>query len=99
MNEDFKFPQAILKQINECSNGGFMLFNFNAKGTPEVYFHSDSDLHTIALLSHAENYVKAAKLTHQEICLNSIQESENLLDELDDDDDIEFWKDSEDPEE
>ena len=101
MSEDFKFPAAILKQINECSNGGFLLFNFNAAGSPEVYFHSDSDLHTIALLSHAENYTKAAKMTHQEICLNSIEAADNLLDEIEDDldDATEPWKKDEDPEE
>lgn len=100
--ENFKFPRSLLQQINECSNGGFVLFNFNSTGNPEVYFHSDSDLHTIALLSHAENYVQAAKASHQQICLDSIEGSEIMgdIEDFDDDDDVESWrKDNEDPEE
>ena len=75
MSEKFKFPKSLLDQINECSNGGFLLFNYNSNGTPEVYFTSDSDMHTLALISHAEGYIKACKIQHEEIAMGSIQES------------------------
>ena len=74
MSEKFKFPKSLLSQVNECSNGGFVLFTFNAEGTPEVYFTSDSDMHTIALISHAEGYIRACKTQQEEIVMGSIQE-------------------------
>ena len=96
MSRDFKFPAALLKQINECSNGGYLLFNFDADGKPGVFFQSDSDLHTIAIMAHAETYIMAAKAAHEDVCIQSMQNPIDIddLDEFNDEDDDsdELWQ-------
>ena len=38
----FNFPDAVLKQIDECSFGGYVLFNFSNKGEPQVFTKFDN---------------------------------------------------------
>jgi len=71
----FKIPRSLLHQLNECSKGGFLLFNFDEDGTPQVYMIADSDMHSLAMIAHAEGYIEAAKSNHIQIASDSISAS------------------------
>ena len=49
----FKVPDSLLKQIDECSFGGYILFNFSAKGEPQVFTKFDNQINAMALLYYA----------------------------------------------
>lgn len=46
----FNFPNNLLKQLDECSFGGYILFNFNSKGDPQVFTKFDNQMNAMALL-------------------------------------------------
>ena len=49
----FKFPEEILTKINECSYGGFLLFNFDEDGEVQTFGSFDDKL----ALSAMEKYL------------------------------------------
>ena len=49
MEKNFKFPPQILENINECSNGGYVLFNFDDQGRPKVFSSADTPMCAMAL--------------------------------------------------
>ena len=73
--EAFTFPVAFLTQINEYSNGGFILINFDAEKNPRVFFQFDDTLSSLALTSHTENWALAMKSVNQEMMTESVKES------------------------
>jgi hypothetical protein len=52
----FNFPPALLKQIDECSFGGYILFNFSSKGEPQVYTKFDNQINAMALLYYLKTW-------------------------------------------
>ena len=44
MNSKHRMPDIILDQISEWSCGGFMLFNFDEEGNPQVYSKTEDEL-------------------------------------------------------
>jgi hypothetical protein len=52
----FNFPPALLKQIDECSFGGYILFNFSNKGEPQVYTKFDNQINAMALLYYLNTW-------------------------------------------
>ena len=52
----FNFPESLLKQINECSYGGYILFNFSVKGEPQVYTKFDNQINAMALLYYLNTW-------------------------------------------
>lgn len=59
---DFKIPESFLNQLNEFSNGGYILFTFTAKGSPVAYHNIDDDAHYLALLKSIERYSVEAEI-------------------------------------
>ena len=43
----FKIPDSLLKQIDECSFGGYILFNFSNKGEPQVFTKFDNQINAM----------------------------------------------------
>ncbi|NBW17337.1 MAG: hypothetical protein EBR82_56095 [Caulobacteraceae bacterium] len=43
----FKIPDSLLKQIDECSFGGYILFNFSSKGEPQVFTKFDNQINAM----------------------------------------------------
>lgn len=41
--ESTRIPEPLLDQISEWSCGGFMLFNFDEEGNPQVYSKVESE--------------------------------------------------------
>ena len=52
----FNFPDAVLKQIDECSFGGYVLFNFSNKGEPQVFTKFDNQINAMALLYYLNTW-------------------------------------------
>lgn len=59
----FKFPDSLLHQVNECSNGGFILFNFDDQKNPQIYTNFDDSMSALAL----QNYVDICSKTFQNV--------------------------------
>lgn len=57
------FPKAVLEQINECSNGGFILFNFDIDRNPQIFSNFDDSMSALAL----QNYIDICSKTFQNI--------------------------------
>jgi len=53
--KDFKFPKQLLNQVEECSNGGFVLFTFNESGQPQVFTRCDNVAMALALQTQISN--------------------------------------------
>lgn len=73
--EKFVFPERFLNQINEYSNGGFLLINFDAEKNPCVYFNFDDNLSSLAILSYAENWCQAMKSVNNSILTESLKDA------------------------
>mgnify|MGYP001568221865 FL=1 len=97
MEEDgFKIPSSLLKQLDECSFGGFVLFSFDSKGNPQVHSKSDNSLNAMAVQGFISDWSKAmnrisvdntTEILKNEINDEDIAEEDSQWDEsfLDDD--------------
>ena len=54
--KSFKIPDSLLKQIDECSFGGYILFNFSSKGEPQVFTKFDNQINAMALLYYVNTW-------------------------------------------
>lgn len=68
----FQFPPKLLEQINECSNGGFALFNFDDQGLPQIYSMIDNPICALALQSHVQNWGKAMETFNVETSVDHL---------------------------
>ena len=57
--KNFSMPSSILGQINECSTGGFVLFNFDEDGESQIHASFDDEAHFLALHSHVFGWSQA----------------------------------------
>jgi hypothetical protein len=49
INKEQRMPDIILDQISEWSCGGFMLFNFDEDGNPQVYSKAEDERNAMAM--------------------------------------------------
>ena len=68
----FNFPESLLKQIDECSYGGYILFNFSAKGEPQVYTKFDNQINALALLYYVNTWSQSVDQLNLEATTNQI---------------------------
>ena len=68
--QEFVFPKQVLNQINECSNGGYVLFNFDSEGTPQVFSQVDDTSRAMALQLHISNWAKALEAYNLETAMD-----------------------------
>ena len=59
-----EFPQQLLNQIKENSNGGFFLVAINGAGNLSVHFDCDNDIACLAVVSQIEKWVGATRQAH-----------------------------------
>jgi hypothetical protein len=57
----FQFPDKLLDQINECSNGGFILFTFDDEGMPQPYAQFDNPIAVLALRQYIADWSAAVQ--------------------------------------
>jgi len=55
-------PEQILERVNECSNGGFILFSIREDGAPVLSYSFDCQIIQIGLLQFAGDSIEQIKL-------------------------------------
>ena len=83
----FKIPDSILKQIDECSFGGYILFNFSNKGDPQVFTKFDNQINAMALLYYLNTWGQSIDQLNLEATTDLIARKNNK--EFDDEEDEE----------
>ncbi|NBW09882.1 MAG: hypothetical protein EBR82_17840 [Caulobacteraceae bacterium] len=68
----FKIPDSILKQIDECSFGGYILFNFSSKGEPQVFTKFDNQINAMALLYYVNTWSQSVDQLNLEATTDQI---------------------------
>ena len=72
----FVIPDATLNQLNEFSNGGFILFYFNGEGYPEVYTKFDNPMHAMALQYYVEHWAEAIEAVNLDASVDAIKKDD-----------------------
>lgn len=81
----FHFPNSLLKQIDECSFGGYVMFNFSAKGEPQVFTKFDNQINAMALLYYVNNWSQSVDQLNLEATTNQIAKKNDEEDDAKDD--------------
>lgn len=76
----FNFPNNLLKQLDECSFGGYILFNFNEKGNPQVYTKFDNQMNAMALLYYLGSWINSVDQINMDATADAINQ-QNQKDE------------------
>tara|TARA_Y100000310_G_scaffold314293_1_gene363523 strand:- start:223 stop:486 length:264 start_codon:yes stop_codon:yes gene_type:complete len=76
-NDGFVIPKTTINQLNEFSNGGFILFYFNEDGYPEVYTKYDNPMHAMALQYYVEHWAAAIETANLDASVDAIKEDDN----------------------
>ena len=80
----FNFPESLLKQIDECSFGGYILFNFSSKGEPQVYTKFDNQINAMALLYYVNTWSQSVDQLNLEATTDQIAKKNLEEDDFDD---------------
>ena len=80
----FNFPESLLKQIDECSVGGYIMFNFSSKGEPQVYTKFDNQINAMALLYYVNTWSQSVDQLNLEATTDQIAKKNLEEDDFDD---------------
>ena len=83
----FKIPDSLLKQIDECSFGGYILFNFSSKGDPQVFTKFDNQINAMALLYYINTWSQSIDQLNLEATTDLIARKNEEDDDFDEDED------------
>lgn len=83
----FKIPDSLLKQIDECSFGGYILFNFSSKGEPQVFTKFDNQINAMALLYYINTWSQSIDQLNLEATTDLIARKNEEEDDFDEDKD------------
>jgi len=79
----FKVPDSLLKQIDECSFGGYIMFNFSSKGEPQVFTKFDNQINAMALLYYVNTWSQSIDQLNLEATTDLIARKNSEDDDLD----------------
>jgi len=79
----FKIPDSLLKQIDECSFGGYILFNFSSKGDPQVFTKFDNQINAMALLYYINTWSQSVDQLNLEATTDLIARKNEEDDDFD----------------
>jgi hypothetical protein len=80
--KSFKIPDSLLKQIDECSFGGYIMFNFSSKGEPQVFTKFDNQINAMALLYYVNTWSQSVDQLNLEATTDQIAKT-NKEDDFD----------------
>ena len=80
----FNFPESLIKQIDECSFGGYIMFNFSSKGEPQVYTKFDNQINAMALLYYVNTWSQSVDQLNLEATTDQIAKKNLEEDDFDD---------------
>lgn len=72
MSKIHKFPEAIKAQINENSQGGYILFTINDEGALIPHLHYDNDVVKRALIDFGSDYLEVLKHKYKAKAANGL---------------------------
>ena len=81
----FNFPDSVLKQIDECSFGGYVLFNFSNKGDAQVFTKFDNQINAMALLYYLNTWSQSVDQLNLEATTDLIARKNDEDDQEDED--------------
>jgi len=82
--KSFKLPDSLLKQIDECSFGGYIMFNFSSKGEPQVFTKFDNQINAMALLYYVNTWSQSIDQLNLEATTDQIARKNSSEDEDED---------------
>lgn len=82
----FKVPDSLLNQIDECSFGGYILFNFSNKGEPQVFTKFDNQINAMALLYYVNTWSQSIDQLNLEATTDLIARKNSDFEEGEEDD-------------
>jgi hypothetical protein len=77
----FTFPSNLLKQLDECSFGGYILFNFNSKGDPQVFTKFDNQMNAMALLYYVGSWISTVDQMNMDATADAINKENDKYDQ------------------
>ena len=83
----FKMPDSLLKQIDECSFGGYVMFNFSANGEPQVFTKFDNQINAMALLYYVNTWSQSVDQLNLEATTDLIARKNLEIEDEEDDSD------------
>ena len=82
-DKKFRFPDKLLREIDECSYGGFVLFNFSVDGDPEVHSNFDDAVNAMALQQYVRNWNNAVESVNLEMTVDALMRNHGRRDKED----------------
>ncbi len=73
----FSFPKSLLKQLNEFSSGGYILFNFNENNDPQVISKFDNQMNAMALLYYINTWLQSVDQLNLDATTDAILQENN----------------------
>lgn len=72
ISRGFEIPTNFLKQLNEFTNGGFLLFTFDTNGSPRIYQSFDTDKDNLSMHRFISHYADCMENLHANITMGKI---------------------------
>lgn len=69
----FSLPKSILEQLNEFSEGGFILCRIGPQGSPEVYAHYDDMIKALGLIKYLAAWATSIDNFNDEAIYNGLR--------------------------
>lgn len=79
---NFHIPESFLKELNEFSGGGFILFTYDQESNPKVYASFDSAAHGLGMQKFMQNWLSLVDTVNLE---SSMQEISDMGEDEDED--------------
>jgi hypothetical protein len=73
----FSIPEKLLHQLNECSKNGFVLFNFDDDGEPQIAMQFDDHASAMALQNHVAEWIDAIRSLRANAAIQNIIHQNN----------------------
>lgn len=65
--KQFQIPEQLLRSLDECSSGGFLLFSFDENGAPDIHAIFDNPAYSLAMQQFVKNWITAVEETHLDL--------------------------------
>ena len=72
VSEENRIPDILLDQLSEWSCGGFMLFNFDEKGNPQVYSKAEDEMNAMSLQYFVSHWSNAMETMNSDSFMNNL---------------------------
>ncbi|HHZ65719.1 MAG TPA: hypothetical protein EYN22_03685 [Nitrospinaceae bacterium] len=71
-DKENRIPDILLDQLSEWSCGGFMLFNFDEDGNPQVYSKAEDEMNAMSLQYFVSHWSNAMETMNSDSFMNNL---------------------------